>query len=213
MHWGIGTENLLEYVTTMVGVAVRGKPVLGVIHRPFQEETYWAVVGHGHSLNLNKAVEHFADLPVGVNKNSELSHPLRLIVSRSHAGNVQNYTGAVLGSTNSFRVITAAGAGKYLKTIVRDKVKFTFLIGLTGYKVLEVIGDRADVYVHVTAIKKWDLCAGYAIISALQGSMTTLNGHPIDFGGETEPLNTNGILATMKSSAAIIKLQTIQINE
>lgn len=52
-------ENLLEYVTTMVCIAVKGEPVVGVIHKPFEKKTYWAWVGQGMAeelLEINKAV-------------------------------------------------------------------------------------------------------------------------------------------------------------
>ncbi|XP_076341357.1 putative inositol monophosphatase 3 isoform X2 [Tachypleus tridentatus] len=40
-------KNILHCVATMVCVAVNGKPVIGVIHHPFQNLTVWGWVGHG----------------------------------------------------------------------------------------------------------------------------------------------------------------------
>ncbi|XP_048406320.1 inositol monophosphatase 3 isoform X2 [Stegostoma tigrinum] len=104
------TEDLKHFVTTMVCIAVRGKPIIGVIHKPFS---------------------------------------------------------------------------KY-----------------TGYKVLSLLDtrediqpDSADLYIHVTFIKKWDICAGNAILKALGGQMTTIDGNNIDYSDS--PSNTGGLVATV----------------
>lgn len=62
-------------------------------------------------------------------------------MSRSHAGKVHNVSKAALG--DDVKIISAAGA---------------------GYKSLEVAAGSATAYIHMTAIKKWDVCAGAAII-------------------------------------------------
>ena len=68
-----------------------------------------------------------------------------------------------------------------------------------GYKTLEVIEGRADAYVHVTAIKKWDICAGDAILRAVNGQLTTIENDEIDYSEKGSPVNSNGLLATTKN--------------
>lgn len=42
----------------MVCVAVKGEPLIGVIHKPYSKETYWAFVGNGKSSNLVYEMVH-----------------------------------------------------------------------------------------------------------------------------------------------------------
>ena len=67
-----------------------------------------------------------------------------------------------------------------------------------------------DAYVHVTLIKKWDICAGDALLRALGGRLTTLKGEDVDYsgGGPAGPQEKNegGVLATMHDHAAYVEL-------
>uniref|UniRef100_A0A1I8N884 Putative inositol monophosphatase 3 n=1 Tax=Musca domestica TaxID=7370 RepID=A0A1I8N884_MUSDO len=157
------TEQLYEYVTTMVCVAIRGEPVIGVIHSPFSGQTAWAWVDHSMSEYLSQI---HPDRP---NTDSPI-----ITVSRSHAGDVKDLTRSVFGENSN--ILTAAGA---------------------GYKVLQVVANNATAYLHSTKIKKWDICAGDAILRALGGKMTTLDDELIDYGPGESPVNARGLLATI----------------
>ncbi|KAL9981476.1 hypothetical protein ACROYT_G010183 [Oculina patagonica] len=161
------TENLIEYVTTMICIAVNGRPVAGIIHKPFLHQTYWAWVGHGSSDNIK----------VPQAKESALKTP-RVIVSRSHAGKVNATARLAFGPET--KVIPAGGA---------------------GYKVLSLFEDKADTYVHVTLIKKWDICAGDALLRTFGGKMTTLDNEEIKYGDGTKPANEKGLLAAIHNHA------------
>ncbi|XP_067635379.1 putative inositol monophosphatase 3 [Eurosta solidaginis] len=157
------TEKLYQYVTTMVCIAVKGVPVIGVIHSPFIGQTAWAWVDHSMS-------EYLAAIkPI----NPDTSKPL-IAVSRSHAGTVKELTRNVFGEDSA--ILTAAGA---------------------GYKVLQVISNNATVYLHSTKIKKWDTCAGHALLNALGGDMKNLHREKIDYGPEGSPVNDKGIIASV----------------
>jgi len=147
-----------------VCVSVRGVPVVGVVHNPFDKTTVWGWVSHGMSSNL---------LDVQSPADEEVHTPYRVVVSRSHAGTVK----------------------KRLKQMFGDKA-LTISAGGAGYKVLEVLRRRADVYLHTTRIKKWDVCAGNALVSAAGGRMTTLTGETIDYSEKESAVIEDGLIAT-----------------
>lgn len=157
------TENLNHFVTTMVCVAIKGVPIIGVIHSPFKDQTSWGWFTKGWSDNL----------PSFTNKNENKLHP-RVVVSRSHKGEVE----------------------KIVKESFGDEATVE-AVGGSGYKVLEVANQRADVYIHTTAIKKWDICAGDALIKTLNGQMTTLSGKTINYSANSDPKNTEGLLVAL----------------
>ncbi|KAG8319240.1 Inositol monophosphatase 3, partial [Homalodisca vitripennis] len=90
------TENLLDYVTTMVCVAHKGRPLMGVIHKPFGDppHTTWAWLHHGMSPDLISYKSAGGETAV--------------IVSRSHSGSIVETVHRALGS--EVPIIKAGGA-------------------------------------------------------------------------------------------------------
>ena len=83
---------------------------------------------------------------------SEEEH-LKFLVSRAHPGKVKEQITKYISPAPE---VTAAGGA--------------------GYKIWEIIKGDYDVYVHTAQIKKWDLCAGTALLSTAQGRITDLAG-------------------------------------
>lgn len=178
------TEDLRQYVTTMVGVAVKGVPTIGVVHRPFSDETHWGSFGHGLSSELVDVMK----LPPPELTEGKLIAP-RIIVSISHQGAVKDVATAAFGDGTT--IIPAAGA---------------------GFKILEVIQRNADAYVHTTAIKKWDLCAGHAILRAVGGTLTSLEGEDITYSDRQQYKVEQGLLATVShQDLYLAKLKSLKV--
>ena len=161
-------EDLREYVTTMVCIAVNGKPVIGVIHKPFESKTFWAWRDHGHNIPRKP-------------NDGKRTAPW-ITVSRSHAGNVNETAREAFGK--EIKVIPAGGA---------------------GYKVISVVAGQVDIYLHTTKIKKWDVCAGNAILEALKGKMTSLRGEEITYDKDHSIVINHGLLATLKDHDVYLK--------
>jgi len=169
--------HLFNYVTTMVCVAVKGEPVIGVIHKPFRDDilrTVWAWSGHGSNIQ-DKSNEHSGNDGV-------------VIVSRSHKGDVES---VIQKYVPGGKVIGAGGA---------------------GYKVEELFGYPSDnddkttpvAYVHTTLIKKWDICAGNAVLNHFGGKMTKLSGDNINYHKDLDPKNTGGLVAALHNHETVL---------
>lgn len=63
---------------------------------------------------------------------------------------------------------------------------------------------KADAYIHTTAIKKWDICAGNAVINSLGGKMTTKFGELINYTDLDNVKNERGLIAALKNHDFLI---------
>ena len=178
------TEGLKQYVTTMVGIAIDGKgfflrekfrystfeknwkseAVAGVIHFPFTGETHWGWVEHGNNL-LDR------------NEQSKFNS---FIISRSHTGNClfcDFWSQRECKGQFSY----SGTSEKVLKEAMGEKVHIT-KAGGAGYKIVELFNGGAESYFHDNKIKKWDICAGEAILrSTCYGKFTDMSGQRIDY--------------------------------
>eukprot|EP00742_Colponemidia_sp_Colp-10_P003213 GILJ01003422.1.p1 GENE.GILJ01003422.1~~GILJ01003422.1.p1 ORF type:complete len:292 (+),score=39.89 GILJ01003422.1:50-925(+) len=72
-------------------------------------------------------------------------------------------------------------------------------VGGAGNKAVAVLEGTADVYLYPSpGTKKWDICAGEAVVRALGGSVTDVYGKAFYYGADTIKPNDNGVLLSLR---------------
>ena len=116
-----------------------------------------------------------------------------IVLSRSHAGHAHEILKKIYHD-KQYKIIPAAGSG-----LIYILFYFYFKLFRLGYKTIHILEEYADYYLHITPIKKWDLCAPDAILRANHGTMTTLTNQTIYYDHHNKNmLIKDGILATYK---------------
>ncbi|KAE9413348.1 hypothetical protein Angca_005348 [Angiostrongylus cantonensis] len=106
----------------------------------------------------------------------------KVVVSRSHAGDVEKLVRRSFGE--AYEVESVGGS---------------------GYKVLRLLNGTAELYIHQTAIKKWDTCAGDAILRSFGGAMIDLDGVPLRYGPTSPIVHKRGLIASVRTPYMYVK--------
>lgn len=163
-----GTKEFIKKngeFSVMVGLAVEGRSVLGVVYQPVTDKLYTGIPGVGAALSAQGDTRSLRVSDVGE------AARLRLVTSRSHR------------SEGVDQIVSALG------------IEHQAVSGSVGLKVGLIAEQVADLYVHLSDRScAWDACAPEAILRAAGGCFTDLAGRPFMYGG-TDMRSRHGILA------------------
>jgi len=158
----------------MIGLAIGGKAVMGVIMQPDPGLLYVGAVNHGAYL-----YEHGERIPLAVSRQTEVSRMV-MVSSRSHRQQIVDKVRKDLRITS-------------------ERVS-----GSVGVKVGLISRQLADLYPHPSpGCKEWDICAPAALLEAAGGEITDCWGSPLVFN-KRDVRAHNGLLASNGQSHAQI---------
>ena len=165
-----GTQEFLNRngeFSVMIGLALGGRAMLGVVYHPTEDRLFYAAEGVGAFL------EHRGAPPEQL-RVSDTIEPSQMIVavSRSHRSQKIDAIRAALGIHSEIRS------------------------GSVGLKVGLICERRCDLYIHPSPkTRQWDTCAPEALLTQAGGRMTDLYGRPFTYN-RADLYNRAGILAT-----------------
>lgn len=136
----------------MIGLAYRGRPVMGVVHQPSSGLLYSGIVGQGATL-----LEEGETIELSVSSRTN-TREMVLVSSRSHRKQIVDDIRRKLRITSEN------------------------VTGSVGLKVGQIARQIADIYIHPSpGCKEWDLCAPEAIVTAAGGTMTDCWGNKLTY--------------------------------
>jgi len=150
----------------MIGLAIDGKPVLGVVMQPATGLLYAGAAGRGAYL-----LEDEERVPLNVSDVGQINRMV-LVSSRSHRQQIVDRMRKVM------------------------KINTERMSGSVGLKVGLITRELADLYVHPSpGCKEWDHCAPHAILEAAGGVMTDCWGNALRYN-KRDVRAHNGLVAS-----------------
>ncbi|MFZ2359327.1 MAG: 3'(2'),5'-bisphosphate nucleotidase CysQ [Anaerolineae bacterium] len=150
-----GTKEFIGRIgefSIMVGLAIEGEAVLGVVYQPVADLLYRGAPGLLAELAQGGSVQ-----PLAVSSVADPAQ-MRLVASRSHRDPLVDAVCRQLG-------------------IIHDRPS-----GSVGLKVGLLASGQCDLYIHPSpGLKEWDTCAPDAILRAAGGAISDAWGRPLRY--------------------------------
>ncbi len=164
-----GTREFIDKIgqfAVMIGLAIEGTPVLGVVYQPTTDTLYGAVKGAGAFLQRNGVREALRTSDV------RAIAGMRLVISRSHRAELVDRMKQVLG------------------------IEQEVASGSVGLKVGLLVENKSDLYLHPNSkTKEWDTAAPQIILEEAGGKMTDCWGEPLRYN-KANVYNDRGFVAS-----------------
>lgn len=157
-----------------IGLAIGGKPMVGIVYLPFHDQIYCAVRRGGAYLNRGGG-----DVRLAVSSIIE-PHQMTAAVTRNHL------------------------TERIVRTIEYFDFKDVLRRGSVGLKTGLIAERECDVYIHPSPrTKLWDTCAPQIILEEAGGRLTDIFGSELNYR-RRDLQNRNGIVATNGTAHEII---------
>ena len=156
-----GTKEFIKRngeFTVNIALIDSGKPVLGVVHAPARNTTYWGAEGEG----AFKAKEGETS-PMQVTQTHAGLDAITVVASRSHAG----------PETTEFLEKLEASSGTLNKVSAGSSLKLCL-----------VASGEAQLYPRFGPTMEWDTGAAHAVVLQAGGTVTNLAGEPLQYNKE-----------------------------
>ena len=150
-----GTKEFLARngeFTVNIALIVDGTAVLGVVHAPVLNQTYWGGFGQGAWLEKGGA-----STQIQVARAPVEGEVWRAVASKSH---MNEETKAFIASFGKVEVVQAGSSLKFCK----------------------IADGNADIYPRLGPTNEWDTAAAHAVLEGAGGFVYDLTGAPVRYG-------------------------------
>ena len=163
-----GTTNFyygMPTVCVLIGLRYKGKAIMGIIHCPILNETYYGIMGNGaykfNDMKINNRIQ------LNVNKNTRNDDTILMITEYE----------CDIKYVNSL-------CNRIPKLYNNEKIRGIRCLGSCGINMCYIASNKADVYfggyTNKLGPKPWDFTAGEVVIKEAGGYIVNIDGNEFD---------------------------------